>query len=162
MYSTLRDYKFNKDIDDIRGSAVYGFGDEKLGKIDDVVFDSNTGQIQYLIVDTGGWLNSRRFLVPPEQIQPKDDKDFKVSLTKTEIERFPALDEKVLESEKDFKTYEGTYRSSWSPRTASGSTGTIPTQSPLSPRFLRFQDEVARDRERICGVGSRGSQRKAS
>ena len=41
MYGTLRDYRFNKDIDDIRGSAVYGPDDEKLGKIDDVIFDSD-------------------------------------------------------------------------------------------------------------------------
>jgi sporulation protein YlmC with PRC-barrel domain len=71
MYSTLRDYRFNKDIDDIRGSAVYGFGEEKLGKIDDVVFDPDTGQIQYLVVDTGGWLKSRRFLLPPSRFRPK-------------------------------------------------------------------------------------------
>jgi hypothetical protein len=37
MYSTLRDYLFNRDIDDIRESAVYGPGDEKLGKVDDVI-----------------------------------------------------------------------------------------------------------------------------
>jgi sporulation protein YlmC with PRC-barrel domain len=162
MYGTLRDYKFNKDIDDIRGSAVYGFGDEKLGKIDDVIFDSNTGQIRYLVVDTGGWLKSRRFLVPPEHVQPKDDKDFKVSLTKSEIEKFPALDERVLESEKDFNSYETNYRSSWSSQRSPSQSATVATQSPLSPRFLRFQDEVARDRERICGVGSSVSRRRAS
>ena len=37
MYSALRDYRFNRDIDDICGSAVYGPGDEKLGKIHDVI-----------------------------------------------------------------------------------------------------------------------------
>lgn len=47
MYSTLRDHRFNRDIDDIRGSAVYGRADEKLGKIDDVIFDSENGQIRY-------------------------------------------------------------------------------------------------------------------
>jgi uncharacterized protein YrrD len=55
---------FDRDIDDIRGAAVYGLGDEKLGKIDDVIFDSDNGQIRYVVVHTGGWLSSRRFLVP--------------------------------------------------------------------------------------------------
>jgi len=107
MFSTLRDYRFNKDIDDIRGSAIYGPGDEKLGKIDDVVFDRDSGQIKYLIIDTGGWLKSRRFLVPPDRVQPspENDKDFVVNLSKAEIERFPALDEKVLDSDKDFSAY---------------------------------------------------------
>ena len=70
MYTTPRDYRFDKNIDDIRGSAVYGPGDEKLGKIDDVIFESSNGRIRYLVTDTGGWLSSRRFLVPTEEVQP--------------------------------------------------------------------------------------------
>jgi uncharacterized protein YrrD len=83
MYTTLRDYRFGRDIDDVRGSAVYGPGDEKLGKVDDVIFDSDSGQIKYLVVDTGGWLSSRRFLLPPEELTPSSthEKDFAVSLT---------------------------------------------------------------------------------
>src|SRR5919204_1576022 len=148
MISTLRDYRFNKDVDDIRGSTIYGPGQEKLGKIDDVVFDRDTGNINYLIVDNGGWLRSRRFLVPPDRVQAytENDKDFFVNLSKAEIERFPALDEKVLESEKDFSNYETTYRSAWtSPLT--GATRTASSHSPLSQRFVRFQDEVVRNRE---------------
>ena len=34
MIGTLRDYRFNKDVEDIRGSTIYGPGEEKLGKID--------------------------------------------------------------------------------------------------------------------------------
>jgi uncharacterized protein YrrD len=42
---------------DIRGSKLYGLNDEKLGKIDDVIFDHGTGEIRYVVVDTGGWLS---------------------------------------------------------------------------------------------------------
>ena len=41
-YGTLRDYHFtdiDETTDDIRGAKVYGLNDEKLGKIDDVIFD---------------------------------------------------------------------------------------------------------------------------
>src|SRR5262249_36101819 len=115
MYSTLRDYRFDRDIDDIRGSAVYGSEDEKLGKIDDVIFDSDNGQIRYAVVDTGGWLSSRRFLVPREELQPSaaHEKDFDVNMTEAQIERFPALDEKVLEDKQKFEDYNKSYRSSW-------------------------------------------------
>ena len=44
---TLRDYRFtnvDEATDDIRGAKVYGLDDEKLGKIDDVIFDHATGQ----------------------------------------------------------------------------------------------------------------------
>lgn len=115
MYTTLRDYRFNRDTDDIRGSSVYGPGDEKLGKIDDVIFDPDNGQIRYLIIDTGGWLRSRRFLVPPDELQPSSthESDFAVTMTKDHIERFPPLDAKVLEDKRKFEDYDKSYRSYW-------------------------------------------------
>src|SRR5205085_5074293 len=57
-YGTLRDYRFthiDAATDDIRGSKVYGLNDEKLGKIDDVIFNHSTGEITYVVIDTGGW-----------------------------------------------------------------------------------------------------------
>jgi sporulation protein YlmC with PRC-barrel domain len=45
-YGTLRDYHLvdnESAADDIRGSKVYGLKDEKLGKIDDIIFDHSTG-----------------------------------------------------------------------------------------------------------------------
>ena len=148
MFTTLRDYRFNKDIDDIRGSAVYGPDGEKLGKVDDVVFDGDSGRVQYLVIDTGGWLKSRRFLVPPNQVQPsrEHENEFHVNLTKAQIERFPALDESVFEDKNKFENYQADYNKSWS---AASSGREIPSQSPLSPRFLTFQDEITRNRSSI-------------
>ena len=56
----LRDYRFTNDAEDIRGSKLYGLNDEKLGKIDDVIFDHATGDIRYIVVDTGGWLSTQK------------------------------------------------------------------------------------------------------
>jgi sporulation protein YlmC with PRC-barrel domain len=115
-YGTLRDYKFKEDIDDIRGSDLYGArGDEKLGEIDDVIFDHTETRIQYIVVDTGGWLKSQKFLVPATHLRghSEDPDAFRVDLDKEQIERFPPYDEKVLESEKDWKAYENRYLESW-------------------------------------------------
>jgi sporulation protein YlmC with PRC-barrel domain len=152
MYTKLRDYRFDKDIDDIRGSSVYGTTDEKIGttdekigKIDDVVFDSNTGQIRYVVVDTGGWLHSRRFLLLPEELKPsaEHENDFTINLTKPQIERFPALDEKVLEDNEKFAAYEKTYRSSWTEPSAN--------RKPVTnTRFTNFQQEIVENRAVIC------------
>ena len=150
MYSTLRDYRFNRSIDDIRGSSVYGPNDEKLGKIDDVIFDSNTGQIRYLVVDTGGWLKSRRFLLPPDELQASTthDNDFAVSMTKAQIEQFPSLDEKVLEDKQNFDDYEKSYRSSW--------TSEPSTRKPVrSTRVSTFENQIVQNRDTICGPGAR-------
>src|SRR5262249_3369348 len=64
---TLRDFQFiqsGEDLDDVRGSHLYGLNDEKLGKIGDVIFDHSSGDIRYVVVATGGWLSSKKFIVP--------------------------------------------------------------------------------------------------
>jgi sporulation protein YlmC with PRC-barrel domain len=96
-YGMLRDYRFSDDVDDIRGAALYGSDDDKLGKIDDVIFDHATGTIQYAVVDTGGWLSSKKFLVPANRIRPygKNDDDFSINATKKEIAALPKYDENV-------------------------------------------------------------------
>jgi PRC-barrel domain. len=114
-YGMLKDYKFGEATEDIRGSALYGVNDEKLGKIDDVVFDHSSGDISYAVVDTGGWLSSKKFIVPAAQLRPskKHANDFGCDLTKEQIESFPPFNEKDVESEDRWKSYEGKYRSKW-------------------------------------------------
>src|SRR5919204_30939 len=54
-YGTLQDYRFTDTDaakDDIRGSKIYGRDDEKLGKIDDVIFDHSTGAIRNIAPTT--------------------------------------------------------------------------------------------------------------
>jgi hypothetical protein len=58
--------------------------------------------------------------------------DFAVSLTKVQIERFPALDEKVLEDKQKFEEYDRSYRSSWTEPSATGTPAT-------NTRFTSFQ-----------------------
>ena len=53
-HGTLKDAPISAASEDVRGSHVYGWNDEKLGKIDDVIFDHSTGDIHYVVVDTRG------------------------------------------------------------------------------------------------------------
>lgn len=114
-YGTLKDIRFADAADDIRGSHLYGLNDDKLGKIDDVIFDHSTGNIRYVVVDTGGWLSSKKFLVPAEGLRAstKHQNDFEASLDKRQVESFPAYNESDLESETKWAGYEGRYRSKW-------------------------------------------------
>lgn len=117
-YGTLGDYRFGDTKEaatDIRGSKVYGPQDEKLGEIDDVIFDEATGGIAFVVIDTGGWLSSKKFIVPPETIRPsmQHEDDFLVNLTKPQIESFPPYDGKALTSEERWADYERRYRSKW-------------------------------------------------
>jgi sporulation protein YlmC with PRC-barrel domain len=114
-YGLLRSYRFTDAAEDIRGSKLYGLNDEKLGKIDDVIFDYSTGVIRYLVVDTGGWLTTKKFIVPAERVRAsaKHADDFAVDLNKAQVESFPAYNESDLESDKQWSDYEGRYRSKW-------------------------------------------------
>ncbi len=87
--------------------------DEKLGKIDDVVFDHSTGTIRYVVVDTGGWLSSKKFIVPADGLRAssKHNNDFEAQLDKRQVESFPPYNESDLDSETKWSGYEGRYRS---------------------------------------------------
>jgi sporulation protein YlmC with PRC-barrel domain len=116
-YGLLRDYRF-EDLnteDDIRGATIYGRDDEKLGKIDDVIFDHSTGAIRYVVVDTGGWFSNKNFLVAPNRLRnsSKHEGDFAVDLDKQQIESFPRYNEEDLSSDEKWKDYEKKFDSSW-------------------------------------------------
>ncbi len=116
-YGTLRDYRF-ADLDtdeDIRGAHVYGRDDEKLGKIDDVIFDHSSGDIRYVVIDTGGWLSSKKFIVPAERLtgSVKHEDDFQINATKEQIESFPPYDEDDVRNEDRWKDYEKRYKAAW-------------------------------------------------
>src|ERR1700691_5349502 len=114
-YGMLRNYRFTDTTEDIRGAKLYGLNDEKLGKIDDVIFDHSEGTIRYVVVDTGGWLSTKKFIVPAERLRAstKHDNDFTVDLTKTQVESFPPYQETDLESDEQWTDCEGKYRSKW-------------------------------------------------
>ena len=114
-YGMLRDFRFSDDVDDIRGSALYGVDDDKLGKIDDVIFDHATGTIQYAVVDTGGWLSSKKFLVPADRIHPytKNTDDFAIDATKQQIEALPPYDENTTVTDAQWTDYDTRQRKAW-------------------------------------------------
>jgi hypothetical protein len=115
QHGMLRDYRFVDAAEDIRGSKLYGLNDDKLGKIDDVIFDYTTGVIRYVVVDTGGWLTTKLFVVPADRLRAsvEHNDDFAVDLTKAQVESFPPYKETDLESDEQWADYEGRYRSKW-------------------------------------------------
>ncbi len=110
-YGRLDSYRFNQDVDDIRGSSLYGLNDEKLGKIEDVIFDHSSGAVQYAVVDSGGWFSHKRFLVAADHIQPygKNSKDFYVGMTKQQIEALPRYED---QNDRDWSDYNRKYHES--------------------------------------------------
>jgi sporulation protein YlmC with PRC-barrel domain len=110
-FGILREYRFD-DIQDVRGSEVYGVNDEKLGTIDDVVFDHSTGDIRYVVLKTG-LLFGKRIIVPANRIDSygnHEDK-FYADLDKERLEMLPEFEDHALKSESDWSIYEKEYQS---------------------------------------------------
>jgi hypothetical protein len=114
-YGVLGKYEIPESTEDIRGASLYGTNDDKLGKIKDVIFDHTTGDIRYVVVDTGGWLKTKEFLVPANKLRAsaEHNDDFECDCTKQRIESFPPYNEGDLKSEERWRDYEGRYRAKW-------------------------------------------------
>jgi hypothetical protein len=159
-YGMLRDYRFSNDVDDIRGASLYGIDDEKLGKIDDVIFDHSSGTIRYAVVDSGGWLSSKKFLVSADRIRPdaRHEDDFHADMTKKQIEALPRYDEDSDKNDsdqhdRDWSDYDERYRKSLETTGdvmhREGSTHTItpdPSQMPATGEALPNEDSLAPER----------------
>jgi hypothetical protein len=147
-FGTLRSSEYSTSTGaDIRGAHVYGQKDDKLGKIDDVIFDHTSGKIIYVVIDTGGWLTSKKFIVPANQISDsaQHDGDYVVDLTKEQIEKFPAYDEDDLSSEENWGLYEDRYRDSWSEGSVLHREGSNRTVTPAP-------DDVTADELPVAGL----------
>ena len=155
----LRNYRFpdsSEAAEDIRGAKLYGVDDEKLGKVEDAIFDHSTGLIRYVVVDTGGWLSSKRFLVPADSLKAsvEHSNDFEVGLTKEQIESFPPYNDSNLESEQGRSDYEKRYRSKWEGRAGDASYGHRSEYHPDEQANGR-QSGRHDNRKRFVGLGCR-------
>jgi sporulation protein YlmC with PRC-barrel domain len=114
-YGLLHDHKM-EDVDDLRGADVYGVNDEKLGTIDDVIFDHSSGDIRYIVLKTGGLLSRKKVMVPANRVEPygnHEDK-FYAELDKERLEMLPEFKEETMKAQGDWSTYEKDYEKRWS------------------------------------------------
>ncbi len=148
-YGILREYKL-EDIDDVRGADVYGVNDEKLGTIDDVIFDHSNGDIRYIVLKTGGLLSKRRIMVPANRIQSygnHDDK-FYAELDKDRLEMLPEFNDETMKSESDWADFEKNYEERWKDGTVmyNKDTGRIITPPAAEqPQTSTLTDRQAHD-----------------
>ncbi|MGE5138284.1 MAG: PRC-barrel domain-containing protein, partial [Rudaea sp.] len=43
--------------------------DGEIGHLEDLIFDEESFRINYLVVDTGGWLGGKKVIVPPSWVK---------------------------------------------------------------------------------------------
>ncbi len=76
-------------MSDIIGTTIYSADDERIGDLQDVVFDENTGEVAAAVIDVSGWLEFTNRLTPvsPEllTVRESDDDDLTLRATKVEV-----------------------------------------------------------------------------
>jgi sporulation protein YlmC with PRC-barrel domain len=175
-YGLLHDHKM-EDIDDLRGAEVYGVNDEKLGTIDDVIFDHSSGEIRYILLKTGGLLSGKRIMVPANRVEPygnHDDK-FYAELDKERLEMLPEFNDDKLKTEGDWAQFEKNYEERWNDGTVmynkdTGRIITPPTNEQVQPAGGQPLSQQAREslnrdftpqrmgkRDELWGVGDSGT-----
>lgn len=82
-----------RKIKSLIGFTIGGI-DGEIGKVKEFYFDDNSWTIRYLIVETGGWLFSRKVLLSPQAVTSTDwEKEvFSVDLTMEKIKNSPLID----------------------------------------------------------------------
>jgi uncharacterized protein YrrD len=68
--------------------------DGEMGKVQNFFFDDKTRSVRYLVVETGGWLHSRRVLISAKAVDRPDAsrKVIPVSLTREQVRNSPDID----------------------------------------------------------------------
>ena len=175
-YGLLHDHKM-EDVDDLRGAEVYGVNDEKLGTIDDVIFDHSSGDIRYIVLKTGGLLSGKKVMVPANRVEPygnHDDK-FYAELDKERLEMLPEFKDDKLKTEGDWAQFEKNYEDRWNDGAVmynkdTGRIITPPTNEQVQPSggqplSRQARESLNRDftpqrmgkRDELWGVGDSGT-----
>ena len=110
FYPDAHDSSSHKE--DIKDFDVYTQNDEKIGSIEYILVDDQSGRFRYFVVDTGFWIFGKKVLLPVGRavIQYSDRRVEVKGLTKEQVEDLPNFDdlEKVdYDYEEEVR---GTYR----------------------------------------------------
>jgi sporulation protein YlmC with PRC-barrel domain len=113
-YGNLGDQRFGKRVDDIRGANIYGADDQKIGTLDDVIFDHATMEIEYVVVDSVD-PEVGRFMLPASEISADSNHtgDFSADVTKEESRSIPSYEDKTPKSNSKWKKYLDEFKKWW-------------------------------------------------
>jgi sporulation protein YlmC with PRC-barrel domain len=78
---------------ELKGYALLAT-DGEIGSVHDLLFDDETWDVRYFVVDTGGWLPGRKVLISPEAFGDAKwvERNIRVGLSKEEIKSSPPVD----------------------------------------------------------------------
>jgi PRC-barrel domain len=121
--------KLDTRVLDLDGLDVRNTRDDHIGDVEGLLIDTVSGRPRYLVIDSGGWFRSRRFLLPIAHARLDENRrTLRVDFDKETINRFPEMRSDRYEAltDEELRSYdEGVWRSSGVTRpTAADTRGT--------------------------------------
>ena len=108
--------KLDTRVLDLDGLDVRNGRDDHIGDVEGLLIDSVSGRPRYLVIDSGGWFRSRRFLLPIAHARLDEDRrTLRVDFDKETINRFPEMRSDRYEAltDEELQSYdEGVWRTS--------------------------------------------------
>ena len=156
LKKTYPDYKntFNdNNLSHLEDYSVYADGDDKVGSVEDGLFDDTTGQFRYLIVDTGFWFFGKKVLLPigRAQFDNSQQRVYVSGLTKDQVENLPEYDENTSVDYDYEENVRGVYReNAVNQSTAVGTsagTATAATGAAVAAQGAYTRDDYTYDRD---------------
>jgi hypothetical protein len=101
---------------DLDGLDVRNSAGDHLGDVDGFLVDAASGRPRYVVVDSGGWFTSKRFLVPVHHARvDADRRALRVDFDKDTINRFPRLEEDRFDAvtDEDARAYDQGVMRAW-------------------------------------------------
>jgi hypothetical protein len=97
-YASRLRYLDADDLDDsvidFDGLEVRGEDGEKLGDVDGFIVDLASGRALYIVIDSGGWFRSRRFLAPiGHAVVDHGRRALALDITKERLHQYPEFEE---------------------------------------------------------------------
>lgn len=112
-YAARLRYLDADDVDDsvvdFDGLDVRGHDGEKLGDVDGFIVDLASGRVLYVVVDSGGWFRSRRFLAPiGHAVIDHGRRALALDISKDRLLQYPEFDESRFRefTDEDLWTFE--------------------------------------------------------
>lgn len=112
-YASRLRYLDADDVDDstvdFDGLDVRGHDDAKLGDIDGFIVDPSTGRVYHIVVDSGGWFTTRRFLLPVGHATlDREARALRLDVSQDALRRYPEFHEDRFRefSDEDLRAFE--------------------------------------------------------
>ncbi|EDX84056.1 PRC-barrel domain protein [Synechococcus sp. PCC 7335] len=115
LKNTYPDYKntfSDNSLSHLDDYTVYADGDDKVGSVEDGLFDDTTGQFRYLIVDTGFWFFGKKVLLPigRAKFDNAQKRVYVAGLSKGQVENLPEYNESTTVDYDYEENVRGIYR----------------------------------------------------